>query len=130
MRVGWDKLAQASCPLGEAATRAPAHHATAQIHGGPALAANGSKWHRLFARACPTLRRTISAADRAHDGTCPAAGLECVASPPSWRPPMPRAKNRRQFLKTSAGIAAAIGLPIIIPSRVFGANEKLNIGVI
>jgi predicted dehydrogenase len=43
---------------------------------------------------------------------------------------MSRAKNRRQFIKTSAGIAATIGLPTIVPARVFGANEKLNIGVI
>src|SRR3990170_1962095 len=35
--------------------------------------------------------------------------------------------HRRRFLQTSLAVA---GLPLILPSRVFGANERLNIGVI
>ncbi|MBN1395768.1 MAG: Gfo/Idh/MocA family oxidoreductase, partial [Pirellulales bacterium] len=44
--------------------------------------------------------------------------------------------ERRNFLKTSAAAAAAISLPTIIPSSVFGgpdkagANEMVNVGVI
>jgi predicted dehydrogenase len=39
--------------------------------------------------------------------------------------------NRRSFLKSSAtATAAAIALPTIIPQRAFGANERLNMGLI
>lgn len=39
---------------------------------------------------------------------------------------------RRRFLQTTAGwgLAAGISLPLLKPSRVLGANERLNIGVI
>ncbi|MDP6718934.1 MAG: Gfo/Idh/MocA family oxidoreductase, partial [Pirellulaceae bacterium] len=39
--------------------------------------------------------------------------------------------NRRRFVKTATGLAVAAGAaPIFLPSRAFGANERLNIGVI
>lgn len=40
--------------------------------------------------------------------------------------------NRRSFLKASslAGLAAAIGFPTIIPSRAFGANDKIVMAAI
>src|SRR4051812_9904990 len=43
---------------------------------------------------------------------------------------MPRSHRRRDFLKSSLAAATAISLPTFVPARVFGANEKLNIGVI
>ncbi len=44
---------------------------------------------------------------------------------------MPR-HTRRRFLQTSlaAGTALGIGLPMILPARARGANERLNVGVI
>ena len=39
-------------------------------------------------------------------------------------------RNRRRFLKVSALASAAITLPAFIPRRVFGANERINLGVI
>lgn len=38
--------------------------------------------------------------------------------------------NRRTFVTSTLAGAAAVSLPLIVPSRVFGANEKLNIGAI
>ncbi len=39
--------------------------------------------------------------------------------------------NRRSFLKGATNMGAALGLATtVVPSRVFGANDKLNIGVI
>ena len=38
--------------------------------------------------------------------------------------------TRRQFVKRSSVAAAAVSLPMLIPARAFGANEKLNIAVI
>lgn len=37
---------------------------------------------------------------------------------------------RRNFLKTAASAAGALAAPQIVPSRVFGANEKIQIGCI
>ncbi len=39
-----------------------------------------------------------------------------------------RAYNRRQFLANSAAAASAIALPYYVPSRAFGANERLVTG--
>jgi predicted dehydrogenase len=41
-----------------------------------------------------------------------------------------RFSSRRRFLQTSLGAGAAASLPLILPARAFGANERLNIGVI
>src|ERR1017187_9318117 len=41
--------------------------------------------------------------------------------------------SRRNFLKTSAGLAAALGFPAIVPSSVFGAaspSNRINVGAI
>src|ERR1022692_1716517 len=41
--------------------------------------------------------------------------------------------KRRTFLKTSAGLAAALGFPTIVPSSVFGAaspSNRINVGAI
>ena len=38
--------------------------------------------------------------------------------------------NRRAFLKASTAAAASVALPNIVPSRAFGANEKISIGCI
>ncbi len=38
--------------------------------------------------------------------------------------------SRRQFLKTSATVAAACAMPAFVPSRVFGANDRLKVGFI
>ncbi|HZL89534.1 MAG TPA: Gfo/Idh/MocA family oxidoreductase [Pirellulaceae bacterium] len=45
---------------------------------------------------------------------------------------MSRTLGRRRFLKISAGVSAALGagLPLMCSSRVWGANERLNIGAI
>ncbi len=45
---------------------------------------------------------------------------------------MSRAIHRRQFLRVSAGISAILGagLPLVCGARVWGANERLNIGAI
>jgi predicted dehydrogenase len=44
---------------------------------------------------------------------------------------MTRQVHRRQFLTTSVGVGSAVlGLPLLQPSRVLGANERLNVGVI
>jgi predicted dehydrogenase len=38
--------------------------------------------------------------------------------------------NRRDFLRTSTAAIAALGLPTIIPTSAFGANEKIALGCI
>jgi len=38
--------------------------------------------------------------------------------------------SRRRFLQGSAVAGAALAFPMVLPSRVFGANERLNIGSI
>ena len=41
--------------------------------------------------------------------------------------------SRRNFLKTSAGAAAAIGIPTIVPASVFGQyapSKRINVGAI
>ena len=38
--------------------------------------------------------------------------------------------NRRNFLKSASAGAAAMTIPTIIPRRAFGANERLNLGLI
>lgn len=43
---------------------------------------------------------------------------------------MASSHNRRRFLQSSLAASAVVGLPLVLPSRVFGANERLNIGVI
>src|ERR1035441_6927984 len=44
-----------------------------------------------------------------------------------------RGVSRRRFLKTAAGTAAAIGIPSIVPSAVFGQyapSKRINVGAI
>ena len=42
-----------------------------------------------------------------------------------------RRVTRRTFLRSSAGVAgAAIAFPMIVPSRAWGANERLNVAAI
>ena len=41
--------------------------------------------------------------------------------------------SRRRFLQSSAGVAGAaavLGFPMVVPSRAFGANERLNVAAI
>ena len=38
--------------------------------------------------------------------------------------------SRRDFLRTAAGGAAAVGLPYFMGSRAWGANERLGLGFI
>jgi predicted dehydrogenase len=38
--------------------------------------------------------------------------------------------TRRRFLQGSAAAGAALAFPLVVPSRVFGANERLNIAAI
>src|SRR4051794_29411562 len=38
--------------------------------------------------------------------------------------------SRRQFLQTSAAASAVFAAPYFIPARVFGANERVNLGFI
>ena len=38
--------------------------------------------------------------------------------------------TRRAFAKRSAGIAAAVAFPMVVPSTVFGANDKIRMAVI
>ena len=38
--------------------------------------------------------------------------------------------TRRQFASRSALAASALALPTFVPSRVFGANERLNVAAI
>ena len=38
--------------------------------------------------------------------------------------------TRRQFVKRSSAAAAAVGLPMFVPARAFGANEKIRVGII
>lgn len=38
--------------------------------------------------------------------------------------------TRRQFVKRSSAAAAAIGFPMLVPSTVFGANDKIRVAVI
>jgi len=38
--------------------------------------------------------------------------------------------NRRQFLKHTSAAAAALAVPMIVPARVFGANNRINIASI
>lgn len=39
--------------------------------------------------------------------------------------------NRRDFIKSASSAGAALGLATtIVPSRAFGANDKINVGVI
>ena len=40
------------------------------------------------------------------------------------------ATTRRQFIKSSAAAAAAIGMPMLSSSRVLGANDQINVGVV
>ena len=50
------------------------------------------------------------------------------------RPPAPRlpppALSRRSFLKTGTALAAISQFPTVLSSRVFGASERLNLGMI
>jgi hypothetical protein len=39
-------------------------------------------------------------------------------------------ETRRSFIKKSAGAAALLSIPTIIPANVFGANDKVNIAVL
>lgn len=43
---------------------------------------------------------------------------------------MSESQTRRCFLSSSLATSAAFGLPLVLPSRARGANERLNIGVI
>ena len=38
--------------------------------------------------------------------------------------------TRRQFVKRSSAAAAAVSLPMFVPSAAFGANDKISIGII
>jgi len=38
--------------------------------------------------------------------------------------------TRRQFVKCSSAAAAAMGFPMVVPSTVFGANDKIQVAVI
>lgn len=38
--------------------------------------------------------------------------------------------TRREFIKQSTGAAIALSLPIIVPARVFGANDRINVAVL
>ncbi|MBI4873521.1 MAG: Gfo/Idh/MocA family oxidoreductase [Acidobacteria bacterium] len=39
--------------------------------------------------------------------------------------------NRRNFLKNAGSLGAALGVsPMVVPSRAWGANEKINVGVV
>lgn len=38
--------------------------------------------------------------------------------------------SRRKFIKQTAGAAVAISLPTILPARVFGANDRINVAVL
>jgi len=38
--------------------------------------------------------------------------------------------SRRRFLQGAAASAGALAFPLVVPSRVFGANERLNIAAI
>jgi predicted dehydrogenase len=42
--------------------------------------------------------------------------------------PASRRVNRRQFLQTGAAAAAAMAVPLYVPARVFGANERIVTG--
>ena len=42
----------------------------------------------------------------------------------------PASISRRQFAQRSALAASALALPTFVPSRVFGANERLNVAAI
>jgi len=39
-------------------------------------------------------------------------------------------ESRRSFIKKSAGAAALLSMPSIVPANVFGANDKVTIAVI
>jgi hypothetical protein len=36
---------------------------------------------------------------------------------------------RRQFVKRSAATVAAVGMPMVASSRVFGADEEIRVGI-
>ncbi|HJN07448.1 MAG: Gfo/Idh/MocA family oxidoreductase [Pirellulaceae bacterium] len=38
--------------------------------------------------------------------------------------------TRRQFVKRSAATAAVVGIPMVAPSRVLGANEEIRVGLV
>ena len=42
----------------------------------------------------------------------------------------PASISRRQFAQRSALAASALAIPTLVPSRVFGANERLNVAAI
>lgn len=41
-----------------------------------------------------------------------------------------RTMTRRQFVRRSSAITAAIGLPVVVPSTSLGANDKIRVAVI
>ncbi|SVE38269.1 uncharacterized protein METZ01_LOCUS491123, partial [marine metagenome] len=52
--------------------------------------------------------------------------------PPFWLMTTPYVPpiRRRAFLKTTVAATGAIAFPMVVPRRVFGANERLNIAAI
>ena len=52
--------------------------------------------------------------------------------PTNWLMTTPQVPpiRRREFLKTTAAATGAIVFPMVVPRRVFGANERLNIAAI
>lgn len=38
--------------------------------------------------------------------------------------------TRRQFVKRSAATAVAVGMPMVVSSQVFGANEEIRVGIV
>src|SRR5215208_1796523 len=38
--------------------------------------------------------------------------------------------SRRRFLQTTAAASAVFAAPLVVPSRAFGANERINLGFV
>src|SRR5688572_3841427 len=56
--------------------------------------------------------------------------LLTVSGPTAMTTPSRSSVSRRRFLQTTAAASALFAVPSIIPSRAFGANERVNLGFV